>query len=310
MIAILMSTYNGGQYLKEQLDSILSQSYFDFVLYIRDDGSTDETVSIIRSYSDSRIQLIEGENVGPANSFFSLLNIVQDADYVFFSDQDDIWLPNKIEKLLSEIRRYDEIPTMVFSDFAAIDTCGNILNQSYAESASLQVKSGINSVSKVIAQPYVFGCASVINKRLVQIVKNPPKGIEMHDCWICQCAASVGNLVYIPEQTILHRFHANNATGKFGQNSFISRLKRGSIEFQNQVKNTELTIHQVQLLLTYQSSHLLPEVREILQDLSRSFKKGKISTIRSLYRNGVTRQKWWNTAFFYFSVLWTKGDFT
>ncbi len=309
MTAILMSTYNGQSYLKEQLDSILNQTFSDFVLYIRDDGSKDQTVSLIRSYDDPRIRLIEGENVGPAKSFFSLLHAAQDADYIFFSDQDDVWFPNKLERLLSEIRKYDHIPAMVFSDFSMIDNAGGVIAESYAKKASLQVSPGDNTLAKVLAHPYVFGCASVINKNLSRLVANPPEGIEMHDCWICQCAAATGKLIYLPEQTIGHRFHNSNATGRMGQDTLVSRLKRFSTGFKAQVENTELRLRQVSLLLSHNKERLLPEAEKLLIELHRSFRKNRVSVVYALHKNGVTRQRWFNTLFFYITVLWTKGDF-
>ena len=116
MVAVLMSTYNGAAFLKEQLDSILNQTYSDFVLYIRDDNSTDDTFEILSNYDDPRIRLIRGLNLGPAGSFFALLQeaLKMQADYLFFSDQDDVWFPGKLERMLYEIKKYDDRPAMVF----------------------------------------------------------------------------------------------------------------------------------------------------------------------------------------------------
>ena len=308
MVAVLMSTYNGQSYLKEQLDSILSQNYSDFVLLIRDDGSSDETVQLIRSYADPRIRVIEGTNLGPAASFFSLLQMVPEADYIFFSDQDDIWFPEKMNRLLSEIKCYDHEPTMVFSDFTMIDSDGKVTANSYADYASLQVKPGKNPLAKVIAQPYAFGCASVINRALADIVKDPPVGIEMHDCWISQCAAAMGNLIFVPEQTIAHRFHSRNATGKTGQDSFITRLKRVTADFSIQSDNSALRLRQVELLLKHRGEYLLPEARFELLELRNAFRKGKISSVLALHKHGVNRQKRLNTFYFYLTVLGIKGD--
>ena len=103
MNVILLSTYNGGAYLRKQLDSVLSQSVADFTLLIRDDGSSDDTLNILNTYSDPRIRILTGENLGPAGSFFALLEEarIMGAEHIFFCDQDDIWMPHKLEKLLS-----------------------------------------------------------------------------------------------------------------------------------------------------------------------------------------------------------------
>lgn len=308
MIAVLMSTYNGEAYLKEQLDSILTQSMPDFVLYIRDDGSIDGTVELIRSYNDTRICFQEGENLGPAGSFFALLQRARDADYIFFSDQDDIWYPNKLEKMLREIVKYSGVPTMVFSDFSMIDEKGFIIGRSFSEYASLQVAPEEVSVCKLIAHPYVFGCASVINCELAGLVLQPPKGIEMHDCWIALTAASVGKLIYMPEQTIAHRFHSRNATGRSGQNSVLSRLRRVTRGFRAQVDNSALRLRQVDLLLDTYGDKLLLESKQVLLEISEAMSTGKLATVKVLRKHGIARQKCWNTLFFYLTVLGIKGE--
>lgn len=308
MVAVLMSTYNGEKYLKEQIDSILSQTYSDFLLYIRDDGSKDATEEIIKAYTDSRIRFMQGGNLGPAGSFFALLNCAADAEYIFFSDQDDVWYPDKLEKMLAEIKKYSNTPTMVFSDFSMIDSQGAVTAPSYSQYASLQVAPGRVGLNKILAQPYVFGCASVINRALADMVLAPPQGIEMHDCWISLVAAATGNLIYMPCQTIAHRFHNNNATGKSGQDSVLSRLTRITKGVGAQAQNTRLRLKQVPLLLGETGNALTADARTLLSDLLAAMKKGKLATVRALKKNGVARQKRLNTTFFYFTVLAIKGE--
>lgn len=308
MVAILMSVYNGEKYLKEQIDSILSQTYSDFVLYIRDDGSSDGTLELIKSYNDERIIFEQGKNLGPAKSFFALLNKAQTAEYVFFSDQDDVWFEDKLEKMLCEIKKYDQVPTMLFSDFSMIDSNGELIDPSYSKHTNLQVAVGKNGANKILAQPYVFGCASVINKALTNLVLTPPDGIEMHDCWISLVAATTGNLIYMPEPTIAHRFHSNNATGKLGQDSVSSRLERITKGLKQQAENTKLRLNQVNLLLSEQKGKINKESEEMLTAIASAMKKGKAATIRALKKYGVSRQKTINTWFFYFTVLVIKGE--
>ena len=141
MIAILMSTYNGKAYLQEQLRSVLEQTVSDFLLLIRDDGSSDGTVDLLREISDPRVRLILGENLGPAGSFFALLDAArqENADFVFFCDQDDVWMPDKLETLLSEIAKCPAGPALVFSDFAMIDGSGSVTGDSYTAMAQLRI---------------------------------------------------------------------------------------------------------------------------------------------------------------------------
>lgn len=308
MVSILMSVYNGEKYLKTQIDSILNQTYTDFKLYIRDDGSKDASAQIIESYNDERIIFFKEKNVGAAESFFELLRRCADYDYIFFSDQDDVWYPEKLELLLNEIKKYDDIPTMIFTDFKTIDSDGNLIDESYEKKSALNVTSGEVSLEKILVHPYVFGCASVINKKLANVVKNQPQGIEMHDCWISQTACAVGKLIYIPIQSIAHRFHNSNATGRAGSNSFKERLKRITKTFNAQVENSRLRLKQVDILLNTHNDAINSTTKAMLEDISTSFKRKKIVTVLKLMKHKVVRQRALNTLFFYITVLKIKGD--
>lgn len=308
MVSILMSVYNGEKFLKTQLDSILNQTYKDFKLYIRNDGSKDSSAQIIESYDDDRIIFSDESNVGASDSFFELLRTAPDSDYIFFSDQDDLWYPEKLELLLEEIKKYDDTPTMIFTDFKTIDGNGDLIDESYEKQASLNICPGEISIEKIIVHPYVFGCASVINKKLAQIVRNQPQGIEMHDCWISQTASAVGKLIYMPVQTIAHRFHNNNATGKLGSDTSGARLERITKSFSSQVENSRLRLQQINILLNEHKDTIKPETKAVLEDISKSFKSRRIVTVAKLIKHKVTRQKMLNTIFFYITVLGIKGD--
>ena len=125
-IAILMATYNGEKYLREQIDSLLAQTCCDWTLYIQDDGSKDATLDIIKSYDDERIVLVDVglTRQGACMNFMSLLNMVE-SEYYMFCDQDDVWFEDKVE--LSYMRMKEEElkygidrPILVFSDASRI----------------------------------------------------------------------------------------------------------------------------------------------------------------------------------------------
>ncbi len=308
MVAILMATYNGEKYLKEQIDSILNQTFSDFKLYIRDDNSTDRTREIISSYNDPRITYMSGENLGPAGCFFELLRKATEFDYIFFSDQDDIWFQDKLEKMLKEIKKISG-PAMVFSDFSMIDSSGKTTSLSFAKYSNLQVEPGEVGINKIIAQPFVFGCASVINRELADMVLNPPENIEMHDCWISLVACCAGKLIYMDEPTIAHRFHDSNATGRSGQASLASRIKRITKGFNDQTLNSKLRLSQVNLLLENLDGKINAKSLDILLPVSAAMKKSRFATVLALKKAGISRQKLLNTLFFYITVLSVKGDF-
>ena len=142
-IAILMATYNGEKYIEEQLKSIQNQTFEDWTLYIRDDGSTDNTLQICHEIasSDNRIIIIEEdkkENLGAANSFLRLLSIVE-SDYYMFSDQDDVWKNNKIEISFQACLENEKtgLPIVVHSDSTLVDSSLNLIVDSYWNAINL-----------------------------------------------------------------------------------------------------------------------------------------------------------------------------
>ncbi len=309
MNVIVMSTYNGGQYLRPQLDSVLRQTVADFTLLIRDDGSSDDTLEILRSYTDPRIHLIAGENLGPSGSFFALLEEARrlGATYVFFCDQDDIWLDNKLELLLAEIQAISG-PALVFSDFSMIDGQGVLTGDSYAAMAGLRIPADGNFFPKLLAQPYIFGCASVLNGELLELIKSPPAGIEMYDCWIGLVASLFGIVKYLPVSTIQHRFHSSNATGQAGMNALSTRLRRITKELRKQVANTKLRLQQAGLLLNRYGMDIPVENRRQLSDLAAAGRKGGFRAVRTLKKYAVARGGKLQNLFFYATAFMCKGD--
>jgi GT2 family glycosyltransferase len=297
MNVILLSTYNGGAYLRKQLDSVLSQSVADFTLLIRDDGSSDDTLDILHTYSDPRIRILTGENLGPAGSFFALLEEARKmgAEHIFFCDQDDIWMPDKLEMLLAELQSCSG-PALVFSDFAMIDENDAVTGDSYAAMAKLRIPKDGDFFPKLLAQPYVFGCASVLNRELLELVKNPPSDIEMYDCWIALVASIFGTVQYLPEATIYHRFHSANATGKAGANSLAARLKRVTKQFKKQCENTALRLNQAKLLLHRYGDTIPMEQRPRLEELAKN------PSARVLKKYGVARGGKLQNLFFYITA--------
>lgn len=216
-VNILLSTYNGEKYLAEQLDSLLSQTYPNIVIYVRDDGSKDHTLSIIQSYLQKcagtkghRMVLLEnskGENAGYMESFWTLLRESESADYYAFCDQDDFWLPDKIElgvKMLEKER--SDVPLLYSSSFTYCDENLNYSGNPVAVSEPVEFKD-------VLFYTPAFGFTVIINKTLRSIalsassLKNIP-----HDGWCQKIAASMGKFIYDPAQTARYRRHNSTVT--------------------------------------------------------------------------------------------------
>ena len=187
-IAILMATYNSSQFIREQLDSLYSQSYMDWELYIHDDGSNDNTLDIIEQYSQryKNIRVIgkEVKALGPKNNFMFLLNNA-DADYYLFCDHDDVWFPNKIELTIQQIKK-NEIadrsnPVLFHSDLHIVDTELKTISNSMWHYAKIRPDL-LKKKNYVMVSCFITGCTLGINKATKELVKDMPDKAIMHDC--------------------------------------------------------------------------------------------------------------------------------
>lgn len=221
MIDILISTYNGEKFLKQQLNSISQQTYKNWRAFIRDDGSTDNTLKIISQHIaiDDRFFLVQDkqQRLGPGKSFLSLLKF-STADYIVFSDQDDIWLENKLEKLFSfaEENFSPQQPSLVFSD--AYYYADNKI-----QSTRVSMKASGNLSSFIFNNGGYQGCALLFNRALLEGISKKISllsDIYMHDHIISLYAHTFGKVYYIDDKLFLYRQHINNVTGRSNKNFF------------------------------------------------------------------------------------------
>lgn len=221
-VAILMSTYNGEKYLKEQINSIINQSYLDWHLYIRDDGSTDNTTKIINTYikKDDRIKFFNQnhiENIGINKSFLQLLNDTT-AEFYMFSDQDDVW---KKDKILLSVKAMEEKnkakqPACVFTEL-------QVVNKVLTPLRLMNNQNVWYDFTHFLFGNCVTGCTMMINQQLKSKLKLKLTNIDkiyLHDWWIALIASAIGKLIYIKEPTILYRQHGDNVEGSKKNNLF------------------------------------------------------------------------------------------
>ncbi|MEI3790021.1 MULTISPECIES: glycosyltransferase family 2 protein [unclassified Chryseobacterium] len=220
MIDILLATYNGENFLKEQIDSLKNQSYYDWRLLIHDDGSIDKTIDIIKEYqrNDPRIILIEdGIKFGNAGKNFMHLLSFSTSDFVMFCDQDDIWLHNKIEFHYNGIKD-KKTPAMIYSN-------GYI----YKNNVNIQIEfitfHRNNIQDSIFLNGGIHGCCVMINKLMLEKINNIfPDYVYMHDHFITMLSVTFGETIYIDKPLMLYRQHDNNVTGNI-ETSFFLRLK-------------------------------------------------------------------------------------
>ncbi|MCM1034230.1 MAG: glycosyltransferase family 2 protein [Paludibacter sp.] len=236
MIDILMSTYNGANYLPAQIESIIAQTVTEWQLLIRDDGSTDHTIQILKHYAslDNRITICEKEqgNVGVIASFERLLTHYSHSPYIAFSDQDDVWKPQKLQTLLSTIQQAEntygnQCPLVAHSDLIVTDT------QLQPIASSFWVYSHINPYLLNSNKYYLGICNSVtggamlFNKAAATLSLPFYKNAYMHDAWIAlKTIADGGHVIPVNQPLVLYRQHGNNVLGAVKYKFCLTDWKR------------------------------------------------------------------------------------
>lgn len=241
-VAVLMSTYNGEKYIKEQIESILAQRCVSVQLIIRDDGSQDNTLSICREYlhDHSNIKVFQGDNKGVGRSFMQLLRIDIDTDYYCFADQDDIWLKDKLIRAVDMIRaaegteehekyRAQKGPVLYVSNQILVDANLNRIGMRFYREPR-------HDLIQTISTNDISGCTMVMNRELREIIianaNRPSDSIlstRLHDTWVMIVAQIFGKVVYDDEGWILYRQHDKNVVGAKKMSLFkriIDKFKR------------------------------------------------------------------------------------
>ena len=221
-VNVLLSAYNGEKYIKEQIDSILAQSWENIDIYVRDDGSSDGTAAILKEYeSAGKIKLELGKNVGFIKSFFWLVVNSGDADYYAYSDQDDSWFPDKIkmavEKLEEEVASEDmcKLPVLYFSNYDFYDDDMNFMSHAFSED---EVKNP--SFRNCLVDCMPLGFNSVFNKVAKDMMtKHTPKYSCGHDWWTYMVCQGMGKVIYDNRSTVKYRRTGSNVSA--GGMSFI-----------------------------------------------------------------------------------------
>lgn len=210
-VIVLMSTYNGQDYLEEQIESILSQKGVDVKLYIRDDGSSDNTVQIAEK--NEQVTVIKGNNIGVGPSFMTLLLDCPKADYYAFADQDDIWDENKLISAVNLLKENKEKPTLYVGNQRSIDKEANFIENRFDSSFPKQ------TLLNVLFMNLYSGCTMVMNnllkEQLCDSKKCPPLSFfnhRIHDAWIACVALTVGIIIYDENPHMSFRRHGNNQT--------------------------------------------------------------------------------------------------
>ena len=243
IVAVLISTYNGEKYLNEQLNSLLSQDYDNFIIYIRDDGSVDGTVSILAEYLNYefiKVIACERGNLGPSKSFITLVGAVE-AEIYMFCDQDDVWLSNKISTAVERIVECGlDMPCLFYSNISVVDRDCNLINKSFSQYGGISTNSPQLCLNVLAVQNSVVGCTVAFTNALKNRVFQAnimECYVAMHDWWFALYAVCLGKVIYDSKPLILYRQHDRNVSG-VNIHSFFIRFFR--FKFKERVSRLRL----------------------------------------------------------------------
>ncbi len=206
-LQVLMSAYNGEKFIIEQLDSIFAQTYPDVEVLVRDDGSKDSTLDLLNEYQKTHpgLKIYSEKNIGLVKSFLKLVSL-SDADYVAFSDQDDYWLPEKLEKAVNKLEKVNG-PALYCSNQILTDGKLNPLDNSNMPSYTA-------GFGNALIETICTGCTCVMNKELVDNIKaHMPENAIWHDWWAYLVASYIGTVIFDEEAYIYYRQHGGNKLG-------------------------------------------------------------------------------------------------
>jgi hypothetical protein len=217
-VEILLSTYNGAEFLNAFMSSLVEQDEGGWSLTARDDGSSDDTVEVLRTWGrrlEGRIRIIDvgTANLGHVQSFSRLLE-ASSAPYVMFADQDDVWLPAKVGVTLGAMRSRERVagagrPIVVSTDAVLVDRDLRVIGPTAWESQG-RVGAGSSGFARVIVENVVLGCTAMLNRPLIELIHTIPPEALYHDWWIALVASAFGDVVSLAEPSILWRRHGSN----------------------------------------------------------------------------------------------------
>lgn len=287
-----MSAYNGAEFIQEQLDSILAQTLFQnknwqIELIIRDDGSDDKTPEILQDYSDkySFVTYYTGKNKGVIASFFELIqNVPDDVDYVALSDQDDVWMKDKMMSAVSKLEQIDSPKPLLY--------CGRVLltDEKLNPIPSIMFAEHMRpSFGNALVENICTGCTAVFNRHLVSLVKlESPAFTVMHDWWLYILAAAFGDVIFDSEPHMYYRQHMGNTVGvkRNYASEFLARLRR----FRKNRYNISRQVAALQAICEKHSLSLTSEKTELMKEILLT-RKHLTARLRIIKKQSIYRQR-------------------
>jgi glycosyltransferase involved in cell wall biosynthesis len=294
-ISIALCTYNGLPFLSEQLKSIAGQTILPLELIVLDDASTDLTVQEICEFSKQApftVTLYENkERLGPIQNFSQAINACQ-GHYIALCDQDDFWLPNRLELTFQAMKVAEEkfgshVPLLVHTDLAVVDAAGKSIAPSFMNLSRIR-HCAEKPLSKLIAQNFVTGNTILINRPLAKAALPIPAEAAMHDWWLALVAAAVGRIIFIDQPTVLYRQHKTNLIGAGG--FFTLRNMKRLLDINNMNKELAATLKQAAALNNILAKKNDCTIPAWLPDLLEEIMQNRLQAVKATARYGVKKQ--------------------
>jgi len=310
-ITILMATYNGANYIAEQLDSLLAQTYGNWQLVIRDDGSDDDTVAIVLTYTHKypHIFLTSKKSAakGACANFAALFDIArqdQEMAYIMFCDQDDIWKPEKLQKTMAAMQAMESEnphePVLIYGNFELMDAYGNFMPGAFKLKHHIDLRN-------LLSFNFVYGCTTMLNRELIDKIAAIPVSAINHDYWIA-LVASLYQSRFIDEPLLRYRQHGNNASGNVaGNSSTMARLKRNFIDTDQELKNIETRLRMFADFYQKYRYELDMADTKMLTSFLKAFRSGRFSVVTVMLRNRIFRNGLLQTLASFFQVFFFFG---
>lgn len=313
VIDILLASYNGALYIKEQIKSIIAQTNKEWRLWIHDDCSSDNTMAVAAEAAeglychgfdtgatDANCSIVIRKNARPyGNAAGNFIGLLEDAsaEYAMFCDQDDVWHPDKIEKTLALMKKMEkrygkDVPLLVYTDLAVVSDKLEMIDPSFIHYMKIPQKITLN---RLLIQNSVTGCTIMMNRTLYEYlrrVKSTDK-ILMHDHFAALIAAAFGKIGFVPEATMDYRQHGNNSVGAANARSLAylwGRYRRGKKQFRRDLYNS-----MVQAGYFYQlyGDYIKDEKKkQLIYEYSQLTNRNKWQRMRFYWENHALKYGW------------------
>lgn len=287
-ISVVMATYNGGAYVQQQVESILAQHLPPDELIVCDDLSTDDTITILKQYEQKGLLrlVVNEQRLGIIRNFQKAAGLCKPDNYIAFSDQDDVWLTEKLKENAASLKSIDdgETPALTFSDVSLVNNQLVVTQPSFWK--VLNITPARESISTLLFGNIITGCTVMINPAMRALFCAMPADnrVAMHDAWLGLIAFTFGRYKFIEKPLVLYRQHGANATYETNQEQTVmNRMRQAIGQFVDNSAYLKKEIEQAELFKETYGSRLTPEHSRVIDDFIRlgcaSFLRKKYSSI-------------------------------